>query len=640
MSKNRFVLCSLVALLPALALFYLLTHCWVNVIYWDEWAIFPILSRIHQHTATWQDYFAQANDARPFFPKILFVILGKLFHWDLRAFMAGTFLVVCCTSLLLLRLLHTTSQQLFASSKHRLTLACIIAWTLINVFLFSLAQWENWFWGMQLMLFVPALMLLIALQIDLSDLDFRLKVGLIVLCNLVATYSFSNGILVWLLAFPAQNFFIYLENKIDGNPKQAAAKKPSFSWIGFYLASGAAAIGFYFYGFKSQVEHTSFLQILRQPVLAMEYFLAWIASPFYHLPTVAPLFHGNALQLGDAVGALLLLITVALCAGAFIAISNRGGGIRKIYPWFILLAYAFETGLVTTVGRMSFTPYQAFSSRYISFSNFLPIALIGITFLIWQMLVDATRAESPKRLRFLAAASAVTSVLIALFVHNLPSDLRTIELHYYRLLEGLYALQNVNANPTDPALNLVCPMTPDLRVKTVEDLTSAGVLNINRTLASYPREFTAGTSPLRLVTKLLYKLKISLPYHAQKFAESWKQSAPSETASDANGYLDQCTLIRPDTLHVHGWAIDDATQKTVSKVWITLTNDLGESKVIAQLPTGVLRSDVAIVKNQPNFGYCGFEGIVAYKNPFSSSTLSLRIVAWAETTNGEFKQLR
>ncbi|MEM1172355.1 MAG: hypothetical protein AAGJ08_25575, partial [Cyanobacteria bacterium P01_H01_bin.35] len=120
----------------------------VNIPYWDQWNLMPqLFIKISQNSLSWQDLIAQHNESRKLFPRLIFLGLAYLTNWDVRYEMLAIFFSACLVSLNIYRLNRLTVKfNIFPS--------LLIAF-LANILIFSAIQYDNWFWGIQLVVFMP-----------------------------------------------------------------------------------------------------------------------------------------------------------------------------------------------------------------------------------------------------------------------------------------------------------------------------------------------------------------------------------------------------------------------------------------------------------------------------------------------------
>src|SRR5262249_15088828 len=86
---------TLLVFLPALLTAYLIKRYAVNVLFADEWAFVPLFGQWRAGTWTFADLWAQYNEHRLVFPRLLTV---TLWHWtqlDTRAGMWASWVLLC-----------------------------------------------------------------------------------------------------------------------------------------------------------------------------------------------------------------------------------------------------------------------------------------------------------------------------------------------------------------------------------------------------------------------------------------------------------------------------------------------------------------------------------------------------------------
>ncbi len=148
--RARVALLVLVGAAPAAAMFYLVTHHWVPLPYWDEWATpGKMFAAWCNGTLTLPDLVSQHNESRKLFPRLLYLALAAAGGWDVRKEMLVCFTSVCLIALLFYRLMRQTPGAAALSAS--------IAWIAATFLCFSAVQLDNFLWGIQLEPFFPGL---------------------------------------------------------------------------------------------------------------------------------------------------------------------------------------------------------------------------------------------------------------------------------------------------------------------------------------------------------------------------------------------------------------------------------------------------------------------------------------------------
>ena len=420
----------LIGVTPAIGMLNVVVTHWLPLPYWDEWFTpGKQFTEWCQGTLSFGDLFVQHNESRKFFPRLFYFAMMKLHGWDVRDAMVLTFASVCAISALLYRLLRRTPGATAA--------AALLAWVVTSFLCFSPVQLRNFLWGLQFEPFVPCLVLLAAANINLSNLAMRIKVlALIVLC-VVATYTFANGMILWLLAFP----ILPVTNKWSG--------KYPWGWWGVYVLAACVAIGAYFIGYARPSDHPAVALELRHVVHLAHYFVLWVGA-YFHSPTVSALFAGSV-----AVAVLLALATI----GGYITWRTREW--RWLYPAMLLAAYAIITGLTTAAGRIGLGVSQALEVRYTVFSLAFYLALVCGSLALYGRYVQAQQAQ-PRR--------AVLGTSVLLLVLAAPAWLgcyrvaeASLSPFYERHRRLLRALEWIDVIPDNGDLALVFPYVPVLK---------------------------------------------------------------------------------------------------------------------------------------------------------------------------------
>lgn len=367
---------ALLAMFPAVWLTWLVAHNWVNVPNADEWemTVGGALVRWHEGTLAWDNLLAQHNESRKLFPRLLLIVLNPVGPWDVRRQMALNLVFAAAISAMLLALLGRRASGLSWWAR--------LAWLVpINFLLFSPAQWENSLWGIQMICLMPPLALAAALLVNTSSrLQLPARVGLNAALAFFATFSYANGMIVWPLAFPWPALDPPRSATTDDDEDdydddhQGGSWSRGVGWRALYVAAAAASLGLYFHDYHKHPAAPPASFVFEHPLVDAQYFGTWCAGPFL----------GGGQPGRVTLGWALVGAFVGLAALAWRRVRRpenahaAAGGTRAFYPWLTLGAYALGSGLTTMVGRAGFGVEQASSSRYVTFSLFLPVAILGL----------------------------------------------------------------------------------------------------------------------------------------------------------------------------------------------------------------------------------------------------------------------
>lgn len=448
-------------LAPVVFGFYVMTTHWIPVPYWDEWdSPGGQLASYYRGTLTWADLFSQHNESRSFFPRLLYLPIAIAFGWDVRYQMLLTFACLCAGSVGLYQLLRKTNP-----SARTLPLA----YAAMNFLLFSPRQYENFLDGLMGEAFTPAVALIFALGMSLTNRSLRTKVLVNAALAFVATYTFANGMLVWVLGFPL------------GNPPATGGRDRSrLAWRALYIAIAATAVGSYFSTYRHPPLSPPFVSPLSHVPEFAGFVLTWVGSVFgIGAPAIC----------GAAVLFFFLVLTVAA-----IRQTRRLGEWRPYYPWLVLGAYTLISGCVVAAGRLGFSYSMAADVRYTASSVLIYIALVGLGFSV------ANRAQSRWLSRPIAlSTAAVAALLLAICWRTTLLKERRL----YRLLaearkHSLLVLQWSEAIPLNPEIALLSPYPVEQVTRTIRTLAQYDALRprlVSTSMARAIKEMPKTTEP-------------------------------------------------------------------------------------------------------------------------------------------------
>lgn len=414
--------------LPPIVLVALIFRNAVNVPYWDEWdddlgGLFVKLKTSH---LTFGDLWAPHNEGRLVLPKIFFLILGSLTHWNLLYEVAATFLLVCLIAYAIYRLERPAFSERPAAGS--------IIFFISSLLLFSPAQSGAWLWGLEIILYVPLLCIVSALLILRSNLGETTKMVWCMVLATIATYSFSNGFLLWLVLFPAV-FPVADWHGLKKKPRNALC------WLLASLGNVAA----YFHNLGLSQSNESPWAFLRNPWPVLNYFFVFLGAPLVDRQS------SRHLQSAAAIGVVITILFLGICFWLFRQRKNQSL-IRLSWPWLTIGAYGVLSALLAAAGRSNLGIEQGLSSRYGIFGISLMIALVHLI----PVLVFSHSAENvPARRRlprpgFLLSALAATVILLHALAF--PSNVLTMATARLYFQLGTASLQFLDVLPPQPAM--------------------------------------------------------------------------------------------------------------------------------------------------------------------------------------------
>ena len=317
----------------------------VNLPYWDEWVHLQVLLKFSAGELSAEDLFAQYNESRKVFPRLVIIALAPLTGGDQRGQMYLSVVIVAAT----VALVGVVARRTVPGSWAGLTAVAAVV-------LFSWAQWQNWLWGIQFVCFVPLACLMGVLALSGSAVRPWVRVaGSAGLCVL-ATFTYANGMLLWVLAAAA--LAVYRETR-------------SVRYLTPLAALAAVCIGAYFAGYVRPAWTPTFGDSLSDPVRLAHYFVVLVGGAF------------SPKELGPSVGVHGVLLATALGTAVLGALAGgTWGAIREnravALPWLIVAAYSLISMAATSLGRSPFGVENAMLSRYATFSLPLVVAAVAL----------------------------------------------------------------------------------------------------------------------------------------------------------------------------------------------------------------------------------------------------------------------
>lgn len=347
----------LLPMLPMLYLVALIDRHGVDVPYADEFSLAPILAKASSNSITFADLWAQHNEHRYVFPRLIFILFARFADSDfLRAEMFFSAFLAALVAVLLWALIRRTITQSLQKS--------LLLSSLVTLLLFSPVQAENWTWGFQFVLFLANLFCAAGVVLAFSRQRIELRFFGCLLIAIVATFSFGNGILLWVLTFPAA---IILGRLIGG--------KLHLGWLVGWTFSAIGTLTPYFIDFHrpGQIPTIGYAGTLKY----FAYVAAFLGS---HLSR-ANSFESSVPAI--CAGTTLLGLYSAAAYYAFRHIRDSQV-LTRMFPWFCLGAYAILSACFAAAARIGFGVQQALDSRYTSFSLYLSIGAIGLVTIAGQ----------------------------------------------------------------------------------------------------------------------------------------------------------------------------------------------------------------------------------------------------------------
>jgi hypothetical protein len=361
-----------------LHLTYLVRHYAVEVPTLDDWEMAPLIVDAQTGHLKWASIFAQQQEARTVLPKLIFILFAADGHWDVRDQMMLS--VACCW------LTAVGIFVLLRRSGLRPTAMAVPFWLAVLT-IFTLAKFEIWIFASGFPSFFPALFLVTALVVVGNE-----RPGLaakFIFCALISTassFSLANGLLAWGLTFPA---LLLMQ------------RPPRWRWwLAGWLSVIGLCVAIYFWGYQKPADLTPFapaVSWIAYTSFILEFLGGALAYAMKERPSVAAAIFGAA-QMAVFLAALIY----------FLRRIKDGRLFARAVPWFALGFHSIGSAVLAALGRVGYGAPYALASRYVTFSVYLTVAVIGLVAIVAREQLAAVRGA-----RFRGWSYALCFMLVA-----------------------------------------------------------------------------------------------------------------------------------------------------------------------------------------------------------------------------------
>lgn len=356
-------------ILPPLYLVWSVLTQTVDLPFADQWALLPLLERSYQGTLTPRDLWAQHNEHRLLFPRLIMLVLARLSGWNTHVEMLANIALAA-------GIFGVLAYQVRATAR-MIKLAWLSLLPALSLAIFSLNQAENWWGGWNIQIFLNVLAVSAGIVLLAHSGKSWWALALAALCGFVATYSYSTGLLIWPIGALA------LLLVVRGSTHDRLR-------LGFWCGAGTIVIGSFFYAYIWNEQAPPLAAILGNPRPYLIYTATYLGAP----PTRGAVEYLFGVITGD-VRAICNLGNSDLCgyvnnaaivagvAGLALFIGSSWALLRvcslpTILPYLALGGYALSTGMLTSLGRAVYGNHQALAQRYATTTTLFWIALLTL----------------------------------------------------------------------------------------------------------------------------------------------------------------------------------------------------------------------------------------------------------------------
>jgi hypothetical protein len=311
----------------------------VNIPYVDQLWFVRILSLSREGDLTLRDLFTQANQHRPFIPRLLWLALASLSRYDVRLELWANLLIAIAAFTFVAAHVVRTWRR-FEVSPPALLLP------LMSFLFFNWAQWEGWLNGFQTVFYLSSACVVIGFVL-LKDETTRGRLALAALAGTIGTFSGANALSYW----PIGLALVLLTTPAEKRLLRAA----------LWSTVGAAVTFLFAAGWQAPPDLQA--SLLTADLLTRAYWVTnFLGAPLMTVPHLA--FPFGLLSIG--------LFAYVMWHAA------RTGMWRSLLPYFAIAGFATASGLIISVGRMRLGIVQAVGTGYLTISTWYWFALLAM----------------------------------------------------------------------------------------------------------------------------------------------------------------------------------------------------------------------------------------------------------------------
>jgi len=447
-------------LLPVTLLLWFVCNFSVNVPFGDEWALPVFFEKVALGSANFTDFFAQHNEHRMFFPKIIFIILAFSSKWDVRLEMYFSIFLAMVSFCAMYRI-AANSQNQDSKLFHLFNIAtCIL--------IFSLVQRENWLWGFQVAWFLinTCVILAVFFLVVPTRLLPSQRLYLSAICCFIASFSSAHGLLSWIALLPTVA-------SVQGSARQRKVR------LSLWMALFFLSLFIYLIGYVKPSHHPDIFFFLKEPLIATTYLLTLLGNPI------------GKLIIPDVIFGLIIAATFVLFNIYYLK-NYKSEFAHDAAPWLSLGWFATLFALMTTLGRAGFGVEQALSSKYTTGCVLLVISLLQI----WRLLIYYERNWLQKNTYINYGCIYFVGIITAVFIANSSDAITQAEETWLQktsaeaCLEVVHFIDKSISQQPNNCLNLLSPSVARLK-EFADPLQRMG-------FRDFPRNITFTTQPVKI----------------------------------------------------------------------------------------------------------------------------------------------
>lgn len=439
--------------LPPAAILRIILKYGQNIPWMDQWGVpGKIIISHHWGKLSLSDFFQPHNESIKAFSGLIWFLLSLPAGWNPRTEMVVTWLVTVAVAVMLCILLRKTLVSM--------TVVRRAIFFLMVLFLFHPYGTRHWLIGLNLENALVIFFLAAGLLVNSSSAPTWSKYVLAASFSLAATFSYANGMLLWILICPA------LPSLSGFQKRPARGKRRALPGL-LYLAAGLVCILIFLAISMDNVNQRSVRNLeFDKPLAAFVFLLHWLGAPFQ--------LAGLSLSAPGIASVVLLLFFISLLFT--LQRLRRGKDCAVMQPWILMALYPLITGAAVACGRLSDGLDKALADRYFLNPVILPIAVLPLVALLLQGRPAYRASHLFSRVILFSLTGLMVLTCIASVLSQWPRAETTAKNHANTLIHGATALSFINAVPNNPKLKILFPGLGKLKAQ-ARILKNGGILD-------------------------------------------------------------------------------------------------------------------------------------------------------------------
>ena len=341
----------LIYMMPAAAVYWFISRYGVNLPYMDDWIMPGALRQASTLRGFFSQLFYADTDHAILIPRLVFVPLAHLTHWNVKV---GMFTVLLSSIIAFLSLIRLAESDGQSSGAWRVPVALFVS----ALLMFSFVHYDTWLHDWQLTHDMGNMFAVLAIAfITLSRSTPMTRVATAWAFCFAASMCYLGGLVAWFAIIPSA-ILIFPDRRHRLFVCAASGVFSVLNWL------------FIRFAFVLYPTPTNWLFWLEHPLLGLEYFTALIGAPLGQAGFLAPV----VLALISGV----ILILLGLWSVGFI--FREPELYRSAAAWLGIGLFGLGVSLMNTIGRGSYTaPIAASTSRYMIDSVFVAVAVLHLS---------------------------------------------------------------------------------------------------------------------------------------------------------------------------------------------------------------------------------------------------------------------